>query len=639
MTERTATQTNGAFAPQPGELPCADGLFRCLYETHRDGILLIGPTGRIAAANFAACRLLGCPEQELTGRPFVDLVERNPLPPPPGPGFPFREGPGVLDLIRRDGSSFTAETCVSSLRTDDAEMTAVTFRGIPERPNAEQALRESENRLRVLLENTADAICLLDADGRIGYPNPAMERLFGYFDGEFSGMVGLELLHPEDRDRIVKLFNEMLGQPGTTATATCRVRQKSGAWRSVEGIAINRVDDPSVRGFVLSLRDVTEKQTLEDALLHDQKMKAIGTLAGGVAHEINNVLMGIQGYTSLILMDINAMDRHYDRLLHIQKQVESGAQLTQQLLGFARSGRYEVKPTDLNTLVSKTAEVFGRTKKEIRIHEHLAEDLRPVETDRGQIEQVLLGLLINAWQAMPSGGQIHLETANVTLDEASARAHEILPGAYVRVSVSDTGVGMDETIKARIFEPFFTTKELGRGKGLGLAVAYGIVRGHMGFISACSEKGKGSIFNIYLPASDLRAIPDNTVSPKALQGQETILIVDDEPFIVDVTRDILKSFGYEVLAASSGEEAIRVYREHAGSIGLVILDMIMPDMGGGDVFECLKTIDPGVKVILASGYSISGQAQTIMERGCRAFLQKPFGMTELSRKVREILDQ
>jgi two-component system, cell cycle sensor histidine kinase and response regulator CckA len=368
-------------------------------------------------------------------------------------------------------------------------------------------------------------------------------------------------------------------------------------------------------------------------------MRAVGTLAGGVAHEINNVLMGIQGYASLILMDMNAMDRHYDRLLHIQKQVESGAHLTQQLLGFARNGRYEVKPTDLNTVVKKTAEVFGRTRKEIRIHEYLAEDLQSVEADQGQIEQVLLNLYINAWQAMPSGGQLRLETGNVNLDEASVKAHEIAPGPYVRISVSDTGVGMDETTQARIFEPFFTTKELGRGKGLGMAVAYGIVRGHLGFISACCEKGKGSIFSIYLPASDLHAAPDNAVFPTAFQGQETILIVDDEPFIIDVTRDILKSFGYEVLAAKSGKEAIRTYQKHGGSIGLVILDMIMPDMGGGDVFEGLKAINPDVKVILASGYSISGHAQTIMERGCLAFLQKPFGMAELCRKVREALDR
>ena len=633
MTEKTTSQADGS------PTPCADRLYRSIYENDSDGILLLDQTLRMMAANRSACLFLGYTEQELVGSPFEAVVARDSIPRAVGGLFAFPKTPGYLDLIRKDGTSFPAEIRIATFRNEGTDITTVMVRDITDRLQAEQELRESENRLRLLFENATDAICLLNADGVIRYHNPALERLSGYSAGELSGMVGFDLLHPEDRDRVVKVFTEALKKPGTTVSANCRIRQKDGTSRSVEGFGINRIDDPAVRGFVLNVQDVTEKQKLEEILLHAQKMKAIGTLAGGVAHEINNVLMGIQGYASLILMDMNTADRHYDRLLHIQKQVESGANLTQQLLGFARSGRYEVKPTDINALVKKAAEVFGRSKREIRIHEHLATDLWPVEADRGQIEQVLLNLYINAWQAMPSGGQLHLETANVTLDETSAKAHEISPGPYVRISVTDTGVGMDETTKARIFEPFFTTRELGRGKGLGLAVAYGIVRGHMGIITASSEKGRGSVFSIYLPASDQLAVPENAVSTKGTQGGETILIVDDEPFIIDVTQDILKSFGYEVLAAQSGAEAIQIYQEQASSIGLVILDMIMPDMGGGDVFERLKITNPHVKVILASGYSISGHAQTIMERGCSAFLQKPFSMTELSGKVREVLDQ
>lgn len=625
--------------PQSSEPPCANRIYRCIYENNTDGVLLIDHTRKIVAMNAATCRILGYSEQELIGRVFEGFVEREVTPPPTGLGCPFPGGPEYLDLIRKDGSSFPAETCTSTFRIDDADITAVTVRDVTDRLRAERALRESENRLRVLFENTTDIIGLLNADGTIRYHTPAAERLLGYSAGELSSMVSFDLLHPEDRDRVVTIFTEALKKPGITVTANFRIRHKDGTWRSVEGFGINRIDDPAVRGFILNTRDMTERQKLEEIILHAQKMKAIGTLAGGVAHEINNVLMGIQGHASLILMEMNAMSPHYDRLLQIQKQVESGANLTQQLLGFARSGRYELKPTDINALVKRAAEVFGRTKREIRICEHLAEDLRPVEADKGQIEQVLLNLYINAWQAMPSGGQIHLETGNATLDETSTKAHDIPPGPYVRINVSDTGMGMDETTKARIFEPFFTTRKSGRGKGLGLAVAYGIVRGHRGFITASSEKGNGSIFSIYLPASNRTPIAEIGFSPKALRGQETILIVDDEPFIINVTRDILKSFGYEVLTAQSGKEAIQTYQTHDGSIGLVILDMIMPDMGGGDVFERLKAINPGVRVILASGYSISGHAQTIMEQGCSAFLQKPFGMIELSRKVREVLDR
>jgi PAS domain S-box-containing protein len=640
MTDRTTRPADDGQGP--GEAPCADRIYRSIYENNIDGIVLTDSQQGIFAINPAASRILGYGPQELIGRTIERLADPKTVAPAPPTGreHPLSDGSECLNLLRKNGSSFPAETSRSDFRIGTRDITALTFRDITDRRRAEQTFRENEAHLRILFENTTDIIALLNPDGTIRYHTPAAERLLGYTAEEFSRLVAFDLLHPDDRERIVAIFADALLKPGITVTATMRVRHRDdGTWRTLEGIGINLIDDPGARGFLLNARDVTEKQKIEEMILQDQKMQAIGTLAGGVAHEINNVLMGIQGYASLILRETGALDRHYDRLLHILQQVESGAALTQQLLGFARSGRYEIKPTDINALVRKTAEVFGRTKREIRIHEHLAENLWPVEADRSQIEQVLLNLYINAGQAMPTGGQIHIETGNAALDESSTKTHDVPPGAYVRISVSDTGVGMDEKTKARIFEPFFTTRELGRGKGLGLAVAYGIIRGHMGFITAYSEKGTGSRFSIYLPASAQKAVPDNPVPPETLQGLETILIVDDEPFIIDVTRDILESFGYEVLTAQSGAEAIRTYRTQGGSIDLVILDMIMPDMGGGDVFAGLKAINPAVRVILASGYSMNGHAQTIMEQGCRAFLQKPFSMTELSRKVREALEK
>lgn len=382
-----------------------------------------------------------------------------------------------------------------------------------------------------------------------------------------------------------------------------------------------------------------ERLQLENKLLQAQKMESIGTLAGGIAHDFNNLLMNMQGNVSLMLLDFIAGHPHYDLLKNIEAQVQSGADLTRQLLGFARAGRYEVMPLKLSELIAKSAEMFGRTRKEIIIHQKHAQDLWLVEADRGQIEQVLLNLFVNAWQAMMGGGSIYLETQNVFLDEHYARTVSVEPGRYVKISVTDTGVGMDETTKARIFEPFFTTKGMGRGTGLGLAMVYGIVRGHSGVINVYSEKGHGTTFNIYLPASEQAAIISDTPIPtEIVQGGETILLIDDEEMILTISKKLLEKLGYRIITAKNGREAIEIYRSQRGDIDLVLLDMIMPGLSGGETFDQLKAINPAIKVILASGYSINGQAADIMERGCRTFIQKPFTLRVLSQKVRTVLD-
>jgi nitrogen-specific signal transduction histidine kinase/ActR/RegA family two-component response regulator len=381
------------------------------------------------------------------------------------------------------------------------------------------------------------------------------------------------------------------------------------------------------------------RKKLEAQLQQVQKMESVGTLAGGIAHDFNNLLMGIQGYASLMLMELDAGHPHCERLRAIEKQVQSGADLTRQLLGFARGGRYEVKPTDLNELIAGTAAMFGRTKKEIRMHEKYCEGLRAVDADRGQMEQVLLNLFVNAWQAMPGGGDLFLETDNLNLDAAYTAPYEIKPGPYVKVSVTDTGVGMDEKTRQRIFDPFFTTREMGRGTGLGLASAYGIIKGHGGFINVYSEKGHGTTFNIYLPASDRATVRETPVAAAIHRGHETIFLVDDERMILDVTQEMLAGLGYRVLVAPGGAEALEIYRAQHETIDLVILDMIMPGMGGGEVLDGMKAVDPGVRIILSSGYSLNGMARNIMERGAMLFLQKPFHRDDLSRKVREALEK
>jgi CheY-like chemotaxis protein len=287
--------------------------------------------------------------------------------------------------------------------------------------------------------------------------------------------------------------------------------------------------------------------------------------------------------------------------------------------------------------MKKSSELFNRTKKEIRIHTNFQIDLWKIEADKSQIEQVLLNLYVNAGQAMPGGGEIYLQTENVTLDDNYTRYFSLKGGNYVKISVTDTGTGMDDKVKERIFDPFFTTKEIGRGTGLGLASAYGIVKNHGGIINVYSMIDKGSTFNIFLPASDKEIKEEMTANQKTLKGSGTILLVDDEDVIIDIGGEILASLGYKPLLAKSGKEAIDVYQQNKDRIDMVILDVIMPGMGGGETYDRLKKINPEIRVLLSSGYSIDGKASEIIDRGCNGFIQKPFDVIKLSRKIREVL--
>jgi two-component system cell cycle sensor histidine kinase/response regulator CckA len=350
--------------------------------------------------------------------------------------------------------------------------------------------------------------------------------------------------------------------------------------------------------------------------------------------------MAIQGNASLVLVDKTSSHPDYERLKNIEQGVKSGAELTRQLLGFARGGKYEVKPTDINELIRRSSDMFARTKKEITIHTKYQEAIWPVEVDQGQIGQVLLNLYVNAWQAMGGGGELYLETENVTLDEPSVKPYELKPGRYVKISVTDTGVGMDKTTQQRIFEPFFTTKQMGRGTGLGLASVYGIIKNHGGIITVHSVKGEGATFTIHLPASEKEVIKKEELPEEVLRGTETVLLVDDEDMVLKVGEGILKELGYTVLIARSGKEAIEIVSKApnlSSAPDIVILDMVMPAMGGGETYDKLKEINPDIKVLLSSGYSIEGQAREILDRGCNGFIQKPFNMRGLSQEVRRIL--
>ena len=501
----------------------------------------------------------------------------------------------------------------------------------------EEALRESEEKYRLLVENANDAIFVAQ-DDVVKYANPSTLRITGYSGEELTQIPFVNLIHPEDRDMVFGRYIRALKSERVTSNYSFRSINKTGEelWLQINSVLISWEGKPAILNFV---RDISAEKRLEAQLMDIRKMEALGTLAGGIAHDFNNLLMGIQGRTSLMLMDTDFSQSHYEDLKGIEDIVKRAAGLNNQLLGFARKGKYQVNPTDLNKLVHKTSQMFGRTNKDVKINTKFQEDLWTVEVDRSQIEQVLFSLFFNSHDAMPGGGELYLQTENVTLDESFTEPDQLCAGKYVKMSVTDTGVGIDETIRERIFEPFFTTKRMGRGTGLSLASAYGIIKNHSGMIHVYSKKDEGTTFSIYLPASEKEIIEQKALPEEIFRGTETVLLVDDEDMIIDIGEKILKMMGYEVITARSGREALRLYKENQVKINLVVLDMIMPGMSGGETYDRLKGINPNVKVLLSSGYSMDGQASEILKRGCSGFIQKPFRMKHLSQTIREILDK
>ncbi len=512
--------------------------------------------------------------------------------------------------------------------------------------NARAASPADEARYRNIIETMEEGYFEIDLKGKLTFVNDAFARMVGRTPAQMRGLRTRDYTTADTATRMQHTLNKIYLTGESQRIGSYDVFHPDGD-RVVLELSVSQVKsrDGRISGFRGIARDVTanlkvarEKQRLETQLHQARKMEAIGTLASGIAHDFNNIMMGILGNTSLMISKLDADHPHYDKLKNIEKYVENGSELTQQLLGFARGGKYNVKPTSLRELVEESAQMFGRTKKEIRIHKSHLQETRSVAVDRGQIEQVLLNLFVNAWQAMPGGGDLYLLSEDVELDADYQAPYEIIPGPYVKLSIMDTGVGMDRTTRKRIFEPFFTTKEMGRGTGLGLASAYGIIKNHGGYINVYSEKGRGTTFNIYLPVSKNAQQEDDGTSRRIYTGHETILLVDDEDITMDVGQELLAELGYKVLAARNGHDALEIYRQHEGRIDMVILDMVMPGMGGGQTYDELKQLNPDVKVLLASGYSISGEASRILERGCNAFIQKPFNMKQLSEKIRKVLD-
>lgn len=637
---RTALTDIRARKQAESALRKSENRYRRLLETMHEGIGVADQTYHFTYVNERFCEMLGYHRDEILGRRLIDFVHDDYVALMKDQMARRQQGEEKrFELVwkTKDGNKIHTLASPRGFYDEQGRLTGSMgiLTDITDRKESEEALRLSEEKYRLLVENANDAIFLVQ-EGQIKFANRMAKQMGKELGVDLDRVPLANYIHPDDRGLVLERHKRRIKgekQPDIYAFRLVG-HDDQEMWVELNAVKIDWEGKPATLNF---LRNITLQRKLEKQLQQSQKMEAVGTLAGGLAHDFNNLLMGIQGRTSLMLLETDPFHPQFEHLKEIENYIIRATKLTKQLLGFARGGKYEIKPTNMNDLIEKSSQMFARTKKEITLYKKYQEEIWTVEIDRSQIDQVLLNIFVNAWQAMPGGGELYIQTKNEMLDETFAAAYGVRPGKYVAISITDTGIGIDGNNLKRIFDPFFTTKDKERGTGLGLASAYGIIQNHGGMILAESEKSQGTTFHIYLPTTEKPVIEEYKDDRKVLAGKETILLVDDEEIIIDVGVQILEKMGYEVLTARHGKEAIAVYQQNRPKVAMVILDLIMPQMGGGQVYDTLKEMDPNVKVLLSSGYSLDGEAAEILKRGCDGFIQKPFSMKDLSEKLRQII--
>ncbi|HWZ28482.1 MAG TPA: response regulator [Gemmatimonadales bacterium] len=513
--------------------------------------------------------------------------------------------------------------------------------GALERKRVERQARDREAYFQHLIEQAMDIIAVVDEDGAVRYASPSVLPLLGHAADDLVGRNLLDLVHGDDREATLRMIREGTTTGKGSRPLELRVRRPDGTYCTLEAIARHLLDDPTVRGVVINARDVTERRSLERQLLQAQKMEAVGRLAGGVAHDFNNMLTAILGYTGLLLEGLPTLSPLRPDIEEIEKAAQRAAGLTRQLLAFSRKQPQEVRVLDLNEQVADMHKLLGRLLGEdIEVVTKVAKALGPVRADASQLEQVIVNLAVNARDAMPEGGRLTIETANVELDDSYVREHvPVQPGPYVMLAVSDTGTGMSAETLSHVFEPFFTTKEPGKGTGLGLATVYGIVKQSGGYVWCYSEPGQGTTFKVYLPRVDapLDRLPARDAA-RATRGSETVLLVEDETALRTLVRRILEKHGYKVLEASTADAASGLARDHAGPIHLLLTDVVLPGAGGRQLADELLVLRTELRVLFMSGYTEEVIAHRGMITANTAFIHKPFTSEGLVVKVRTVLD-
>ncbi|MFY9690598.1 MAG: PAS domain S-box protein [Candidatus Acidiferrales bacterium] len=505
-------------------------------------------------------------------------------------------------------------------------------------------LVEREEFFQLISDNVVDMIAVVDSDGKRVYNSPSYHRILGYALDELEATSSFEQVHPDDRQIVVDAAADAR-RTGVGRRIEYRMRHKDGSWVFLESTASPVMNmRGEVENLVIVNRDISERRRLEEQLRQSQKMDAIGRLSGGVAHDFNNLLGVIIGYAEILQERISETDSMRAPVDQIIKAGNRASSLTKQLLAFSRQQVLEPKILLLNAVVADTDKMLRRLiGEDIELLTSLDPALGKIRADQGQIEQVIMNLVVNARDAMPEGGRLVIETSNFEIDDKFARryAYPVLPGSYILLTVSDNGIGMDTATQQRIFEPFFTTKEKGKGTGLGLSLVYGVVKQSGGYIDVVSARGKGTTFNIYLPRVAQNAVDTKTIGPdhpEELRGTETILLAEDEDTLRALTRQLLELYGYRVLEACDGNQALKLSEQTTDEIHLLLTDVVMPGLSGRALADQLKQKRPDVKIAYMSGYT--GQRvgeKEILEPGS-VFLQKPFTREGLARKVREALD-
>ncbi|MGD8509846.1 MAG: PAS domain S-box protein [Syntrophobacterales bacterium] len=622
--------------------------YRSLFKNNHTVMLLIDPeTADIVDANPAACSFYGWSHEELINKKITDIntltdeqvfqeIERAES--EENQHFFFRHRLARDEIV-------DVEVFSGPIVLNGKKLLYSIVHDITERKQAIEALRASEEKYRTVLEANPDPVVVYDIKGKVVYYNPAFTRVFGWSLGERLGKKMDVFVPEESLPETQTMINRVLAGESFSGIETHRyTKQGKLIPVSISGAVLRDMDGNPV-GSVINLRDISQQKNLEGQLQQAQKMEAVGTLAGGIAHDFNNLLQAIQGYTELLLLRKKEGDSDWRELQEVIRASKRGAELTQQLLTFSRKVESKRRPLDLNQEVGEVRELLERTiPKMIDVEFQLADNLKMVNADPAQLKQVLMNLAVNAKDAMPEGGKLLIETQSVTLDQEFCRRYaEVKPGNYVLFSISDTGHGMGKETLEHIFDPFYTTKEVGKGTGLGLAIVYGIIKNHEGYITCYSRLEIGTTFRIYLPTIEPETVPVNVFMASEPEGDvrggnETILLVDDEEFIRELGVDVLGRAGYTVLTASNGESALELYRQERARIDLVILDLIMPGMGGTKCLEELLKVDPDTRVLIASGYSPDGPTKGALDTGAKGFVSKPYDTSQLLQLVRKILD-
>jgi PAS domain S-box-containing protein len=609
-----------------------------------DPLLAITAEGKITDVNVATERATGHSRHELIGTDFSGYFTE------PGSAIAayseaFENGSvqnSPLE-IRHANGHVTPVLYNASVYCDESGHVIGVFaaaRDITRLKRAEVALRESEARNRLLVEESPFGIGIVK-HGMCADANPALVKVLGFtHPNEVIGKRMDEFVSTEEREWVAQLEKQVLEAEDLQVPIEIRGRKSNGKVfdLSIWPKRIAHMGEPAVL-FVAD--DTTEAKCLKAQLLQAQKMEAVGTLAGGIAHEFNNLLQVISGYAEMLILDRSEGETGYEDVQKIILSAQRGAELVRKLQVFSSKSEIRQGPLNLNRHVEQVKDLLMPTiPKMIEIEVNLANDLDLVNADSGQMEQVLMNLALNAKDAMLEGGKLTIETRNLTLDADYCRLRpEMKPGDYVELTVSDTGIGMDEETLDHIFEPFYTTKGLAYRSGLGLAVVHGIVHQHKGYITCESKPGEGSTFTIYFPAiaTNLQSESD-LKEAKPAGGTETILLVDDEECIRELASRFLSQSGYRVLTADNGQEALDLYRTEQESVSLVILDLIMPRMSGSQCLEWLLKIDSKARILIASGYSETEKRGELIRAGVKGFVSKPFRMVEMLKAVRDVLD-